>query len=98
DGTPQEARIYVHRGGRTEEHQRFSFGWASEYSWGGKDVEARAQGSGRLRWAGTFSAGPADHGGSCVDWSFTISAPSLATPATVPAVLDAFEQAASPRQ
>jgi hypothetical protein len=94
---PRDARIFFHQAGNTQEHSVFSFGFASEYRyWGASNKKSGANGTGRLRWAGTFFAGP-DHGpggGSSVRWSQTIDDARLAHQDLVAAQLAAFEREA----
>ncbi|HEX2250108.1 MAG TPA: SRPBCC family protein [Gemmatimonadales bacterium] len=95
----REARIFFRQAGRTAEHRSFSFGFASEYSyWGNKASNARE--SGRIRWAGTFSATPDNSlkGGSRLRWGHTISEAGLADPNTVAGQLDAFYREAKSRK
>ena len=95
----REARVFLRQAGRTAEHRSFSFGFASEYLyWGNKDSKAR--GSGRIRWAGTFSTTPDNSlkGGSWVRWSQTIDDAGLADPNAVAAQLDAFYREAKSRK
>jgi hypothetical protein len=93
----REARIHWHQAGRSAEHKSFSFGFASEYLyWGESGRRNKAQGSGRLRWAGTFGAVPDNRpkGGSHVRWSQSIDDAGLASPEIVGAQLEAFRREA----
>jgi hypothetical protein len=93
----REARIFLRLGGRNAEHKVFSFGFASEYlHLGQSNKKSAAEGSGRLRWAGTFFAGPNNgpRGGSRVRWSQSIDHARLAHQEVVAAQLEAFEREA----
>jgi hypothetical protein len=92
---PREARIWLHHAGRTAESRVFSFGFASEYLyWGESNKKSAAEGSGRLRWAATFFAGPGNPSGSNVRWSQSIDDARLAHQDLVALQLEAFEREA----
>jgi hypothetical protein len=94
---PREARIFLRLSGRNAEHKVFSFGFASEYlHLGQSNKKSAAEGSGRLRWAGTFFAGPNNgpQGGSRVRWSQSIDHARLGHQEEVAAQLEAFEREA----
>lgn len=98
---PREARIFLHQAGRSAERGVFSFGFASEYLyWGESNKNRKAEGTGRLRWAGTFHAGPGNtlSGGSRVRWSQSIDEARLAHQDAVRRQLEAFEQEATRRR
>jgi hypothetical protein len=92
----REARIFLHQAGRSAERGVFSFGFASEYLYWGESNKNRQVKTGRLRWAGTFFAGPDNRpqGGSQVRWSQSIDDPRLADPALVAEQLEAFQREA----
>jgi hypothetical protein len=90
---PREARIFFRQAGRTAEGKPFSFGFGSEYSHS-RESEAKAKGSGRLSWAGTFSARPDHRGGSTVHWSQSVADSLLAHQDMVASQLEAFEREA----
>jgi hypothetical protein len=90
---PREARIFFRQAGRTAQGKAFSFGFGSEYSHS-RESEGKAKGSGRLSWAGTFSARPDHRGGSTVHWSQSVADSLLAHQDMVASQLQAFEREA----
>jgi hypothetical protein len=99
---PREARIFLHQAGRSAEHGVFSIGFASEYRyWGQSKKNRKVEETGRLRWAGTFSAVPDNRIGnprrSRVQWSQSIDDPQLAHQEVVARQLEAFEAEAKLR-
>lgn len=94
---PREARVFLRQAGQVAKHRVFSFGFGAEHLYS-DEYNRRFQTTGkeRLRWAGTFFAGPDNgpKGGSTVRWSQSISDSLLAHPDLVASQLEAFEREA----
>jgi hypothetical protein len=93
---PREGRVFFHQAGRVVGRRVFSFGFASEYLYS-RQSSSEAEGSGRLRWAATFFAGPGPRGGSIVRWGQSIDDARLAHQDLVASQLEAFEREAKMR-
>jgi hypothetical protein len=97
----REARIFFHQAGHVAQNRVLSFGFASEHLYSDEFNKIfKTGGKGRLRWAGTFFAGPDNgpQGGSRIRWSQSISDPLLADPVLVGSQLQAFEREAKQRK
>jgi hypothetical protein len=94
---PREARVFLHQAGRVGKNRVFSFGFGSEHLYSDEYTRRfRTKDKKRLRWAGTFFAGPDNgpNGGSRIRWSQSISDSLLAHQELVASQLEAFEREA----